>query len=122
MYKASDEEIKNLESELDFLEFGNFYQYLKVVASAIDQYGPQGDPDPVLGQALNVVEEAGEFIGEFRRCRGFARRSGNREEMLMELADVVISSMIMFQRLGADPEAVIGAKLRKVVTRGFNHH
>lgn len=121
MYHASRDEIDNLESTLDILDFGNFACYLSIVASAIDQDGPQ-DPDPVLGQALNVVEEAGEFIGEFRRVRGFARRPGDREEMLMELADVVISSMIMFQRLDADPESVIATKLKKIVTRGFNNH
>lgn len=122
MYKASDQEIHELEAELSWMDFGTFPSYLAVVACAIDKHGPQGDPDPVLGQALNVVEEAGEFIAEYRRVRGFARRPGDREEMLSELADVVISSMIMFERLDASAEEIITAKLKKIVTRGFNDH
>lgn len=119
MYRASEEEIQALEFELGFLDFGNFPGYLKVVASAIDQLGDSGKDDPVTGQAMNVAEEAGEFIGAYRRYRGGARRAADIEEVAFELADVVISSMIMFQRLGLDPEVVISHKLRKIVTRGY---
>lgn len=133
MYKASDEEIASLEEELPFLDFGMFPGYLAVVASAIDRYGPQGDPDPVAGQALNVIEEIGEaveeleklgykFAGSVRRSRGFARRAGSTEEVGAELADVIISAMIMLERLDLKAEDVITAKLKKIVTRGFNNH
>lgn len=70
-------------------------------------------------QAFNVAEEAGEFIGEWRRLNGLARRQGDRAAMLSELSDVIISAMIMFHHLDEDPEQHIRAKLRKIVTRGF---
>ena len=70
-------------------------------------------------QAMCVVEEAGEFIGEYRRVKGFARRAGDREHMMEELADVVISAMIMFNVLGENAEAYIQAKLLKIISRGY---
>ena|SRR5438309_9139355 len=70
-------------------------------------------------QAMCVAEEAGEFLGEWRRLKGFARRAGNREDMLSELSDVVISAMIMFWNLGEYAEDHVRAKLLKIVTRGY---
>lgn len=122
MYKASREEIDSLEAELDFIDFGNLPDYLAVVASAIDQCGPKGKDSKVTAQVLNVVGEAGEFAEAYRRYRGGARRPGDKEEVAMELADVLISAMIMCERLNLDVESIIGAKLRKIVTRGWNDH
>lgn len=122
MYKASQDEIDSLENELGWVDLTAFNGYLAVVASAIDQCGPTGQDDPVTAQALNVAGEAGEFVEAYRRYRGGARRPGSKEEVSGELADVIISAMIMGQRLDLDMEKVIVAKLRKIVTRGWNHH
>lgn len=119
MYHASREEIDNLEAKLGGLDFGNFTRYLAVVASAIDQYGDEGKDEPVTGQAMNVAGEAGEFLEAYRRYRGGARRAASGEEVLEELADVMISSTIMFLRMNAVPAPWITAKLKKIITRGW---
>lgn len=130
MYTATQAEIDDLPWILDSELFGELPYVTRVVGSAIDQMGRQGDPEPTTGQALNVIEEIGEvaeelqasgykFIGEYRRYRGFARREGDREALLAELSDVVISAMIMFERLEASAEDELKKKLNKIVARGW---
>ena len=70
-------------------------------------------------QAMDVAEEAGEFMGAYRRHRGFARRGADADEVLDELSDVIIASMIMFRHLDASAEYYIRRKLQKIVTRGW---
>jgi NTP pyrophosphatase (non-canonical NTP hydrolase) len=103
------------------MDMSEFIVVINTVAAEIAANGNQGASrnEWTDAQAMVVVEEAGEFIGEYRRNRGFARRAGNREDMLSELADVVISSMAMFYTLREDPEVHIKRKLKKIVTRGY---
>ena len=103
------------------LDLSEFVGVINTVGAEIAANSSQGANrnEWVDAQAMVVVEEAGEFIGEYRRNRGFARRAGNREDMLAELADVVISGMLMFYTLREDPEVHIKRKLKKIVTRGY---
>jgi NTP pyrophosphatase (non-canonical NTP hydrolase) len=105
----------------DELDLGNLGDVIDYVSRSIRASSKQG-ASPVEwrdSQAMCVVEEAGEFIGEYRRLKGFARRAGNREHMLEELADVVISALVMFENLDVDAAAAIEKKLRVIVTRGY---
>src|ERR1019366_8269374 len=70
------------------LSFGSLLETIRAVNAEVREHGRQGATDQELrdAMAMCVVEEAGEFIGEYRRLRGFARRAGNREQMLSELA------------------------------------
>lgn len=70
-------------------------------------------------QALNVAEEAGEFVGAFRRWMGLARRSGTHVEMSEELADVVISSMFMARVADIDLPRAMRDKLIEIQRRGY---
>lgn len=70
-------------------------------------------------QVLMVAEEAGEFVGAFRRFTGRARRSGTFEEMAAELADVVIGAACCARFVGVDLDAEIARKLDKVFSRGW---
>jgi NTP pyrophosphatase (non-canonical NTP hydrolase) len=70
-------------------------------------------------QVLVVAEEAGEFVGAYRRWTGEARRTGTAEEMWEELADVVISAYEMGDALGGGLDLAIEAKLEKIYTRGW---
>lgn len=92
-----------------------------ILAKELYENAKQGATDQEWrdAQAMCVVEEAGEFIAEYRRHRGFARRAGDRDQMLSELADVIISGLLMFEFLGADAEQHVKAKLKKIVTRGY---
>lgn len=64
---------------------------------------------PVRG-ALAVAEEAGEFVGAFRRWAGMARRPGTFEEMEHELADVVLAAFATAVSLEMDLESAIMRK------------
>lgn len=110
-----------LEEFTESFSLGDFTELTGVIAAQIKEHAQQGatDQEWLDSQAMDVVEEAGEFIGEYRRLRGFARRAGDREKMLSELSDVIIASMIMFYLLDADPEDNIRTKLRKIITRGY---
>jgi NTP pyrophosphatase (non-canonical NTP hydrolase) len=57
--------------------------------------GPQR---PVLA----LAEEAGEFVGAYRRFTGLARRAGTAAQMHAELADVVITAYVTAAELGID--------------------
>lgn len=73
--------------------------------------------EPAVRGVLSVAEEAGEFVGAFRRNVGLARRSGTREEVEDELADVVIAAWAAGTSLGIDMEAVITRKAEVVLGR-----
>ena len=66
-----------------------------------------------------VAEEAGEFVGAFRRWIGMARRDGPFGDVEAELADVVISAYAAAHALGIDLDAAICAKADTVLTRGW---
>ncbi|HEX5120465.1 MAG TPA: hypothetical protein VFW65_35235 [Pseudonocardiaceae bacterium] len=72
-------------------------------------------------QVLNLIEEAGEFIGAYRRCAGLARRRGNLQDVHAELADVLITAYVTAAELGltidepAPPPVRPGDPLRAVL-------
>ena len=71
------------------------------------------------GQVLGVSEEAGEFVGAFRRWSGLARRPGTFEDMAEELADVIIMSWVASHYLGIDLPDTILRKAERIRTRGW---
>jgi NTP pyrophosphatase (non-canonical NTP hydrolase) len=73
----------------------------------------------VQRQVLGLAEETGEFVGAYRRWSGQARRSGTADEMVEELADVIITAFVTAHELDVDINAAIGAKLAKIHTRGW---
>jgi NTP pyrophosphatase (non-canonical NTP hydrolase) len=70
-------------------------------------------------QVTGLAEEAGEFVGAWRRWKGMARRTGTKEEMEEELADVVITAYTAAYVLDSDLNDAIQKKLEKVFTRGW---
>jgi NTP pyrophosphatase (non-canonical NTP hydrolase) len=78
--------------------------------------------DAWIRQTLNVAEEAGEFVGSVRRFMGLARRSGAREEMEAEFADVIISSFAAAYVLGIDADEAIQKKLKIIFSRGWRQN
>jgi NTP pyrophosphatase (non-canonical NTP hydrolase) len=78
-------------------------------------------PDATRGpqQVLALAEETGEFTAAYRRWAGLARRSGTREEMCAELADVTITAYVTAAVLGIDLDAAITAKTAVIFARGW---
>lgn len=70
-------------------------------------------------QVLALAEECGEFVGAYRRWTGQARRSGTREEMEYELADVIITAYATAYVFDMDIDAVIERKLMHIFRRGW---
>ena len=70
-------------------------------------------------QVLCLAEEAGEFVGAYRRWAGLARRTGNFDDVTAELADVVISAYVAAAALGIDLDAAWRAKARVITSRGW---
>lgn len=110
-----------LAEDLPFVHFTMLKTFIQRVYKEIEGQARQGatDSEWAASQAMCVAEEAGEFLKEYRRYWGFARKPGDRELMLEELSDVVISSFVMFAVLGEDAEEHIKKKLQKVITRGY---
>jgi NTP pyrophosphatase (non-canonical NTP hydrolase) len=52
------------------------------------------DTDLALQQVLCLAEEAGEFVGAYRRWAGMARRQGPWADVRAELADVAITAYV----------------------------
>lgn len=101
--------------------FRGYEHLVSRIGQDIKDNASQGatDQEWLDSQAMCVVEEAGEFIAEYRRLRGFARRAGDKDQMVSELADVVISATLMFSFLGESMEDAVAAKLKKIVSRGY---
>jgi NTP pyrophosphatase (non-canonical NTP hydrolase) len=76
-------------------------------------------PDISLQQALALAEEAGEFVGAFRRFKGLARRPGNFAAMAEELADVVITAFVTAITLDINLPTEINYKLSTLYRRGW---
>ena len=72
-----------------------------------------------IRQVLALAEEAGEFVGAYRRWIGMARRTGPWADVPAELADVVITAYITAHALGIDLDAAVTAKARVIFTRGW---
>lgn len=70
-------------------------------------------------QVMCLAEEAGEFVGAYRRWAGMARRSGPWDDVKAELADVVITAYVTAQVLGIDLDEAIRVKSGKVFSRGW---
>ena len=75
--------------------------------------------DDGVRQVLCVAEEAGEFVGAYRRWKGWARRSGPFADVEAELADVILTSYVTAAELGIDLDAAIERKLDVVRSRGY---
>lgn len=110
-----------LKESVEMMSMSSLFNVISEVASEIKLSSNQDATAEqwLDNQAMCVAEEAGEFLGEWRRLKGFARRAGNREDMLSELSDVVISALVMFWNLGEHAEDHVRAKLLKIVTRGY---
>lgn len=74
------------------------------------------DKLPIRG-VLAVAEEAGEFVGAYRRWIGEARRSGTFAEVEDELADVILAAWSTAVSLHMDLPAVLVRKGRVVLDR-----
>jgi NTP pyrophosphatase (non-canonical NTP hydrolase) len=70
---------------------------------------------------LALAEEAGEFTAAYRRWAGMARRAGTWDDVLAELADVVITAHVTARVLGIDLDAVWRAKAAVVLARGWRN-
>jgi NTP pyrophosphatase (non-canonical NTP hydrolase) len=70
-------------------------------------------------QALAIAEEAGEFVGAYRRWSGQARRTDTYEHVSEELADVIITAFVMAEMLGMEIDKVLDAKLEVIFSRGW---
>lgn len=70
-------------------------------------------------QVLCVAEEAGEFVGAYRRSQGLARRNGTLNELKAELADVVIAAYTAAHAIGFNLDDAVDEKAEKVLTRGW---
>lgn len=100
------------------VDAGNLQEIAEKITAGIASAGFDPGQD-LIRQVLGIAEEAGEFVGAFRRWQGLARRSGTREEVLEELADVIIVSLVMCERLGEDIGEVLGRKLQTIFSRGW---
>lgn len=72
------------------------------LAAAITERLREHFPDTDLAQqqVLCLAEEAGEFVGAYRRWAGMARRTGSWEHVKAELADVVVTAYVAANVLG----------------------
>lgn len=109
------------------LDLGNLPGIISSLVSELSEHARQGSSDTewMDQQAMCVVEEAGEFVGAYRRWRGFARRPGDAQEVEDELADVIVSTACMIRLWlcqfgrGDQMEALVAQKLSKIFSRGW---
>ncbi len=63
--------------------------------------------------AISISLEAAELLEHFQWTRGDVEGDGKRDEMLEELADIMVYCIHLADRLGADIPDVIAAKMAK---------
>lgn len=110
-----------LADRLTGLDLEALTDFMEELAAEIKLHAQQGATDDRWrdAQALKVGEEVGEFLGAFNRWNGFSRRAGDIQDVGEELADVIISGLLMFSLLHLDAESFILEKLEKVTSRGY---
>lgn len=116
---------------MDNLDLGNLPAIIRRLVDELRENAMQGatNTEWLDQQAMCVSEEAGEFIGAYRRWRGFARRAGSPGDVEAEMADVIISTLCMItlwldQKDAATGDAdtldeLIARKLGKIFSRGW---
>ena len=87
------------------------------LAAHIDPLFPRQEAP--IRQVLALAEEAGEFVGAYRRWAGMARRTGPWSDVTAELADVVITAYLTAHVLGIDLDTACQHKAHIVHTRGW---
>jgi NTP pyrophosphatase (non-canonical NTP hydrolase) len=92
---------------------------LPAAAVEIDEHLKANGFDTDYGQVICLGEEAGEVLKAYRRWSGLARRTGPFEDVVDELADVVLAAAVLAARLDIDLTAAVAAKLGVVHTRGW---
>ena len=70
-------------------------------------------------QVMCVAEEAGELVGAYRRWAGKARRPGTLGEVRAEIADVLIVTAVLAERLGVNIDEAVADKLLVIYSRGW---
>ena len=68
-------------------------------------------------QVLSVAEEVGELVSSWRGIRGCSRTPSSPAELAHEIADVVISSLVLARLLGIDLDLAIQDKMTVVADR-----
>lgn len=113
------------------VDLGNLPALIKTLVSELSKHARQGSTNAewLDQQAMCVAEEAGEFMGAYRRWRGFARRPGNAQDVADEMADVIVSTLCMMTlwsdqvgRNSLDNDAlanIIQHKLSTIFSRGW---
>lgn len=76
---------------------------------------------PLWAQALNVAGEAGEFAEAYRRYTGNARRVSDSNEVMEELADVVISAYVFAELFGHSLDTAIFQQVVRHFERGYGN-
>lgn len=75
--------------------------------------------DAVDAQVLQLVEEVGEFVSEYKAYTGRSRhRSLNWNAVVTELADVYITLKVLSKMLDIDLEDAVASKLVEIQRRG----
>lgn len=92
-------------------------RFAEHAAQRLAEHFPESDL--AIQQVLCLAEEAGEFVGAYRRSAGMARRTGSFDDVRAELADVVITAYVTAEVLGFDLDAAIAAKTAVIDTRGW---
>ena len=87
------------------------------ISAHIDRHFPP-EQAPIR-QVLALAEEAGEFVGAYRRWAGMARRTGSWTDVEAELADVVITAYLAAHVLGIDLDGACHHKAQVIATRGW---
>lgn len=115
--------------EVDPLDLGNLPNIIVELVGELRDHARQGasDTEWMDQQAMCVAEEAGEFVGAYRRWRGFARRAGSPEDVENELADVIVSTCCMMELWlrkypVGNPASItdlIATKLNMIFSRGW---
>jgi len=78
-----------------------------IVRAHRDRTGEQS----VLVGALLLAEETGEAVQQLRRFAGHARSTATPDDVVAELADVVISAVILARLLDVDLDEAVSRKL-----------
>jgi NTP pyrophosphatase (non-canonical NTP hydrolase) len=83
---------------------GDFQDLAVEITERIREHFP--DTDLAVQQVLCLAEEAGEFVGAYRRWAGMARQSSPWSDVQAELADVVVTTYVTAHIFGIDIDAM----------------
>lgn len=103
------------------MEMGELSKFIEEISDKLSDHYNQTEMEQKYRAALKVAEESGELVGEALKHLGLQRKekldSMKEDGLGKEMADVIITTMIMAKRFDVDIQKAMEKKMQIIKER-----